>query len=232
MAENEVFSACYSGYHFRQVDVAIANVLQDLGQQQRRSRIAIEDPAEHFRLDRQAGSDVVNERSALRTQRRGAINMTLPICILESAGIVPLALDAEQHFGMRLQGDGLRHRWYSPDQLDIRLVALGHDGRTSFDALEAEHPLPEARVFGLGMRHQQLVALHRDVVEDDLSGAFENAYVAVGWAKAGPLDFRKIAKPSKSRGADRLPFRINDEMCCLIVVFRRWFDLRSIRSLP
>jgi len=65
---------------------------------------------------------------------------------------------------------------------------------------------------------EKLVALHRDVTENDLAGAFEDANVAIGRAEAGPLDFGKIAKPSKSRGADRLSFRINDEMRCLIVV--------------
>jgi len=97
-------------------------------------------------------------------------------------------------------------------------VALGHDGRTSLDALEAKHPLPQAGVFGLGVGDEKLVAFHRDVTEDNLAGAFENANVAIGRAETGPLDFRKIAKPSKSRGADRLSFRINDEMRCLIVV--------------
>jgi len=56
---------------------------------------------------------------------------------------------------------------------------------------------------------EKLVALHRDVTENDLAGAFEDANVAIGRAETGPLDFGKIAKPSKSRGADRLSFRIS-----------------------
>src|SRR6478609_1170820 len=99
---------------------------------------------------------------------RAPITRTLPICVLESTGLVPLPFDAEQHFGIGLQGDGLRHRRNSPDQFDVGLVALGHDGRTPLDALESEHPLPEARVFGLGVGDEKLVALHRDVTEDDL----------------------------------------------------------------
>jgi len=69
--------------------------------------------------------------------------------------------DPEQHFGIGLQGNGLRHRRYSPDQLDVRLVAFRHDGRTPSNAFEAEHPLPQAGVLGLGMSHEKLIALHR-----------------------------------------------------------------------
>jgi hypothetical protein len=86
------------------------------------------------------------------------------------------------------------------------------------NAFEAEHPLPQAGVLGLGMSHEKLIALHRDVTEDDVAGPFENADVAIGRAEPCSLDFGKIAKPSKSRRADRLPFRINDEMRGLIVV--------------
>ena len=71
---------------------------------------------------------------------------------------------------------------------------------------------------GLGMSHEKLIALHRDVTEDDVAGPLENADVAIGRAEPRSLDFGKIAKPSKSRRADRLPFRINDEMRGLIVV--------------